>query len=115
MNAPDAVREAVRAACEANNIEGWKCMWPDCSCLFDGSGEVFLTTLLASARAEGARAEREAAFQLCMAAGRGLVDLADSKRPDDEDAAEEYEGAAFVVHELASAIRARATEAPNAQ
>ena len=65
-----SLREAVRKACDT----AWthtKCVWPDCSCLFDGSGEIFLTALIDQARAE--EREKVAAFmgKHSLATGHG--------------------------------------------
>lgn len=58
---PD-LAEAVRRACDAAIPDSLRCVWPNCGCLEsdDHRVETILTTLLADARDEGAKAEREA-------------------------------------------------------
>lgn len=59
---PD-LAEAVRRACDAErpSAASRECDWPLCYCAHD---EVPIATLLAAARAEGAKAEREACKEL---------------------------------------------------
>ncbi len=56
MVTPDAVRAAVRAACDNALPADGGCQWPSCNCHMTRS---MLAALIAAARAEGAKEERE--------------------------------------------------------